>query len=92
MPLIIPDETLRALGLSEEEARVEIACRLFDAGVLQINPAAKLAGLSRSELEDALIERNLPIIHYTEAMLEQDMRTLDRLAETMEAADGTGRR
>jgi hypothetical protein len=31
MPVIIPDETLKQAGLTESEARIEIACRLFDA-------------------------------------------------------------
>ena len=34
MPVVISDETLRAAGLSEREAAVEIACHLFDAGKL----------------------------------------------------------
>ena len=47
MPVVIPDETLQQAGLTEREALVEIACRLFDAGKLPLWPAAKLAGMSR---------------------------------------------
>ena len=49
MPVVISDETLRQAGLTEREAVVEIACRLFDAGKLALWPAAKLAGMSRVE-------------------------------------------
>ena len=34
MPVVISDETLKQAGLTEREAVVEIACRLFDAGKL----------------------------------------------------------
>jgi len=51
MPVVIPDETLKQAGLSEKEALIEIACRLFDAGKLHLNQAARLAGITRYELE-----------------------------------------
>ena len=55
MPLLeIPDEILKLTGLSAREAIVEFACSLFDAGKLPLWPAAKLAGLSRVEMESAL--------------------------------------
>lgn len=60
MPLVIPDELLQELGLDEREARIEIACRLFDAGKLSKASAGRLAGLSRPDFEAALIERGLP--------------------------------
>ena len=54
MPVVIPDEVLQETGLSEREALMEIACRLFDIGKLPLWPAAKLAGLTRSEIEAEL--------------------------------------
>ena len=42
MPVVISDETLRDAGLTEQDALVEIACRLFGAGKLS------LFGLRRS--------------------------------------------
>jgi predicted HTH domain antitoxin len=44
-PLTIPDEVLRELHLDEREARIEFACRLFDAGKLPLIPAARLVQL-----------------------------------------------
>ena len=61
MPVIIPDETLKQAGLSEDEARVEIACRLYDADKLHLWPAAQLAGLSRDEFESELISRGIAV-------------------------------
>ena len=49
MPLTLSDELLKQAGMTADEARVEIACRLFDAGKLALWPAAQLAGMSRVE-------------------------------------------
>jgi predicted HTH domain antitoxin len=57
MPLTISDEQLKAMGLDEREARVEFACRLFEAGKLDLWPAAQLAGLTRAEMEGELRAR-----------------------------------
>ena len=40
MPVIIPDETLKQAGLTEKEALIEIAWRLFDADKLHLWPAS----------------------------------------------------
>ena len=79
MPVIIPDEVLREAGLSEREALIEIACRLFDAGKLHLWPAAKLAGLSRVEFEGELIQRKIPIYRPTLEDVLEDLATLKRL-------------
>lgn len=79
MPLIIPDEALRAAGLNEQQAKLEIACRWFDEGKLAIGHAARLAGLAEAEFEKQLEFRGIPRFRYTEQMLEQDVQTLKRL-------------
>jgi predicted HTH domain antitoxin len=79
MPLLIPDETLRAAGMNEQEARVEIACRWFDAGKLSFGHAAGFAGLSALDFEAQLEQRGLPRQRYTDEMLERDIETLKKL-------------
>lgn len=79
MPVVIPDETLEAAGMTEREAIVEIACRLYDAGKLALWPAAKLAGLSRPEFEQALVHRRIPVYRPTLQDLADDVATLNRL-------------
>ena len=79
MSLTISDETLRAMDMDERQARIEIACRLFDAGKLSFGHAAEFAGLSREVLEQELRERDIPRYRYTEEDFERDMRTLETL-------------
>ena len=79
MPLVIPDDMLKAAGMSEREARIEIACRWFDAGKLPIGHAARLAGLSELEFEKQLEARGLPRYRYTDEMVERDVDALKKL-------------
>jgi predicted HTH domain antitoxin len=73
MPLIIPDETLKQAGLSEQEARIEIACRLYDADKLHLWPAAQLARLSRDEFESALVSRGIAVHRVDEEYLRHEL-------------------
>ena len=77
--ITIPDGLLEQAGLTERELLVELACRLYDAGKVSMFAAGKLAGLTRAELENALVARGLPLYRITEETLAEDLRTLERL-------------
>jgi len=79
MPLTIPDDLLAEAGLSEREARLEIACRLYDAGKLTLPQATRWAAVSRTEFEAALLERHLPIVRVDEEYWQQEVEGLKRL-------------
>ncbi len=79
MPVVISDETLEQAGLTEREALVEIACRLFDIGKLHLWPAAKMAGMSRVEFEQELMSRKIPVYRPTIEGLHEDLAALKRL-------------
>jgi predicted HTH domain antitoxin len=79
MPLTIPDELLAKAGLSERDARIEIACRLYDAGKLTMPAATRWASLSRTEFEEELLRRKLAICRPTSEDLKQDLDTLKQL-------------
>ncbi len=81
MSLVIDDSTLRELQMDERQARIEIACRVVAACKLHLWPAARLAGLSRSEMEAALMERGLAVYRPTVEDLEHDLAVLKRLDE-----------
>ena len=79
MPVVISDEVLAEAGLTEQDARIELACRLFDIGKLHLWPAAQLAGMSRVEFEGELGRRNIAIYRPTPEDLREEMAALRRL-------------
>jgi predicted HTH domain antitoxin len=79
MSLVIPDETLQEAGLDEAGALIEFACRLFDAGKLTLWSAAKLARLNRTEFEQELFSRKIPLYRPDPNDLADDLASLDRL-------------
>ncbi|MBM3883649.1 MAG: UPF0175 family protein [Verrucomicrobia bacterium] len=74
--LEIPEEVSQAMRLPPGEARtrlqLELAAALYAQGILSLGKAARLAGLSRWEMNDVLARRAVPM-HYTEADLQNDL-------------------
>ncbi len=73
MPVIISDETLKLAGLTEQEMKIEIACRLFDAGKLHLWPAAQMAGMSRIDFETALTTRGIAPYRMEEQYIREEL-------------------
>ena len=86
MALTLSDELLRDLKMDERSARIEIACRLFDAGKLALWPAAKFAGLGRVEMEDELDRRGIALYRVTPEYWAQEKRSLSQLDPPEKAA------
>src|SRR5437588_13041167 len=84
MPVVIPDEVLQEAGMTERERRIELACRLFDLEKLHLWPAAKLAGLTRSEMEWELMKRQIPVYRPTVEDVINDVETLKRFEERVQ--------
>jgi predicted HTH domain antitoxin len=76
MPLVISDAELQAMELDEPNARIEIACRLFDAGRLSLPAAAKFGQISRAAMEGALRQRQIAIYRPTVKDLHDDLEVL----------------
>jgi predicted HTH domain antitoxin len=81
MSITISDELVKATGMNEREAMIEIACRLFQAGKLSLPLAARFAGLARGEMEDQLLDRKIPLYRPTLEDYHQDVETLRKLKE-----------
>ncbi len=79
MPLIITDEQLQVMRMDEPHARIEIACRLFDAGKIGFHAAMRLAGLERVAFEEELAQRQIAIYRPTVQDLHDDLKTLEKL-------------
>lgn len=79
MPLTISDDVLQSAGLTETEARIEIACRLFDADKLTLWSAVQFAEMTRLEFEEELRRRNIPIYRPTVEDLQADLAAFETL-------------
>ena len=74
MTFSIPDDILARAGLSERDALIEFACRLYDAERLEKPDATRLCGLERTEFEAELFKRGLAVHHTSLADYEQDKK------------------
>jgi predicted HTH domain antitoxin len=79
MPLTIPDSLLVQAGWTEQMARLEIACRLFQTRRLSLWQAAQWAGLARVEMEAELLRRGIALYEVTEEQLNAELAAMDRL-------------
>ncbi|MDA0838259.1 MAG: UPF0175 family protein [Planctomycetota bacterium] len=79
MPITIADELLLEAGMNEGEARIEIACRLFEAGKLSLPAAGRWAALSRTEIEQELMQRKISLYRPTIDDVSSDLTNLNRL-------------
>jgi predicted HTH domain antitoxin len=75
MSVVIPDEILRATGMSEAELLQEVAVLLFQKEKLTLGQASQLAGMSQLQFQHLLASRQIPI-HYDVAEFEDDLRML----------------
>ena len=71
MPLLIPDDILAESRLTEAQARVEIACRLYADGRLARASAARLAGLDLAGLDRELAARGITAREDAEANADE---------------------
>lgn len=79
MGLHISTDALKEAGLDERDALIEFACRMFQGKKLTLWPAAKLAGLSRVEMEGELRKRGIAIYAPTAAEVREDLDNLKRI-------------
>lgn len=78
MGLIIPEDILRATGMSESELKKEIAVLLFQKEKLTLEQASRLADMSRLQFQHLLASREIPV-HYDLEELKTDIETIRKL-------------
>ncbi len=72
MDLRLPEGVAARLNLTEAQLRVEVACRLFDAGILDAGQASAIAELERERFETELRRRSIPLYRPTPQDVAQD--------------------
>ena len=78
MALVMPDDLVRASGLTEDELRLELAVTLYRENRLTLGQAARLAGMPQDAMLGVLAKRQVPVHHGVEDLL-QDVANLKRL-------------
>ena len=73
MPVVLSDEELESFHISEAEARLALALKLYEDDRVTLARAARIAGLNRMEFQREMAARKIPI-HYDLEMLEEDRR------------------
>lgn len=77
--LQIPDDVLRKIGATDEDALLEIACRLYETRQLSFDQAARLARVGLETVADACAARRIPVYWYTADDLKNDLETLKKM-------------
>ena len=80
MSLLIPDDLLKAAGLSEREMAVEIAILLYQQERVSRGTAARFASLDRFDLQQVMALRGVPL-NFDVHDLEDDLATIRRMRE-----------
>lgn len=61
-------------NVSNDEARLALAVRLFDKGRISLGQAAKMAGFSKRGFIDVLGREGIPVINYPAAELADELK------------------
>jgi predicted HTH domain antitoxin len=76
MSVVISDEVLRAVQMSEAEFLQEIAIMLFQKERFTLGQASRFAGMNQLQFQRLLGSRQIPL-HYDIAELREDVKSLE---------------
>jgi predicted HTH domain antitoxin len=75
MSIVISDETLQTLQMSESEMLAEIAILLFQQERFTLGQASRFAQMNQLQFQRLLASRQIPL-HYDVAELREDVESL----------------
>ncbi|MBD1808031.1 UPF0175 family protein [Microcoleus sp. FACHB-SPT15] len=76
MTLVISDEVLQTIQLSESELLTEIAILLFEQERFTLGQASRFAKMNQLQFQRLLASRQIPL-HYDIAELREDVKSLE---------------
>jgi predicted HTH domain antitoxin len=82
MSLVISEETLETIQLTEEELRIEIAVMLFQQERLTLAQASHFANQNIVRFQRLLASRKIPL-HYDIDDLREDVKSLDAVNDIL---------
>jgi len=75
MSIVISDETLQTLQMSESEMLAEIAILMFQQERFTLGQASRFARMNQLQFQRLLASRQIPL-HYDVAELREDVESL----------------
>ncbi len=63
----------RALDISEEDAKLYLAIKLFEEGKVSLEKAAEVAEYKLNTFIEILSRKNIPVVNYPAADLREDI-------------------
>jgi predicted HTH domain antitoxin len=76
MSLVISDEVLQTIQMSESELLTEIAILLFEQERFTLGQASRFAKMNQLQFQRLLASRQIPL-HYDIAELRDDVKSLE---------------
>lgn len=78
MSVVISDDVLQNIKMSESEIKQELALLLFQKQKFTLAQAARFAGITRLQFQELLAYHKIPV-HYDIDDLNDDLKTNERL-------------
>jgi predicted HTH domain antitoxin len=78
MSLVIPDEIVKASGMSETELMQEIVLMLFQQKKISIGKASRLVNMNLIQFQHLIASRGI-CVHYDVADFREDLKTIKEL-------------
>lgn len=79
MSVVISDEIVRKMGLTEKRLCLELAIYFFEKYIMTLGQASDFAGLSQYDFQQELGKRDI-FIHYDEDDLQDDLKIITSLS------------
>lgn len=78
--LHVPDDVLRRLGSTDQDALVETACSLYETQRLRFDDAARLANVDLDTFAAACASRKIRVYWYRSEDLHSDLERLKKMS------------
>lgn len=77
--LVINDELVKELNMSEQEIKLEFAIWLYERDKISLRKAARIASLPWLSFSKILVQRNIPTVKMSNEEFETEVSTVNSL-------------
>ena len=77
--LVINDELVKELNMSEQEIKLEFAIWLYERDKISLRKAARIASLPWLDFSKILVQRNIPTVKMSNEEFETEVSTVNSL-------------